>query len=38
MPCFFYYRTALSEGLEGECAEVRAVRRTEGKNDSGNHF
>ena len=36
MPCFFYYRTALSEGFEGECAEVRAAQRTEGKNDSGN--
>jgi len=24
----------LSEGFEGECAEVRAVRGTEGKNDS----
>ena len=25
-------------GFEGDCAEVQAVRRTEGKNDSVNHF
>ena len=38
-PCYYHLTDQWTmAGIEGDCAEVRAVRRTEGKNDSVNHF